>query len=703
MGMISPLLFTVNIPTHAQTDFEAFLSDVVPVDEFEEVLGLTNATQNIDGVIADHNGGLFAIHRTTLADFSILKFKFDDFDMTATVVKTKAQIETDLGKTVLLEGGFGLNPEHSKLYLADSLDAPDITLFEIDLNHTDNLATTILQDSSLDGLQDFGVLPTGEIIIARGDSFGYVDPDASSPSYTEIYTAQDFLDSFGSGADAEPEAVAVNPRTGQVYVFAHDILQLFVIPDVLNPSPLPTHVDPGWGSVDLHDLGVDYDGNVYGWDEGSGDMVFWNGSKTSRHPLDEFFDAAEGGDHDHRQSNGSKDDHDHHGAVGITNWRGMSVQKANSNQAYMHLASGSDEGGLFRVTFGTDPIVDFTTFEVSGVPTAEFEEQLGLTTDTQNLDGVTLGLAPEVFAIHRTPLADLSFIRFDPDYFDSTFQLITTKADIETDLAKTILIEGGFSSDPGGTTLYLAENLDAPDVSLFGIDLQTGDASIILQATDLDGLQDHDTLLSREIVIARGGNFGFVDPDADSPTYIELFVEQDFLNAFGSGTEAEVESVATHPLSGVCYIFAHEILELFRVDNIFAASPTLEHISPGWGDVDLHDMTVDEDGNLYGWDEGNGDIVIWNGVNTFRHPIAEFFEAIEGGDHDHERGYRPKGDHDHEEAVGATNWRGIAARKINQSQAELWLADATDEHGLVHIVFGIAPGVLRALDWKHYN
>ena len=101
MGMISPLLFTVNIPTHAQTDFEAFLSDVVPVDEFEEVLGLTNATQNIDGVIADHNGGLFAIHRTTLADFSILKFKFDDFDMTATVVKTTAQIETDLGKTVL--------------------------------------------------------------------------------------------------------------------------------------------------------------------------------------------------------------------------------------------------------------------------------------------------------------------------------------------------------------------------------------------------------------------------------------------------------------------------------------------------------------------------------------------------------------------------------------------------------------------------
>jgi hypothetical protein len=130
-------------------------------------------------------------------------------------------------------------------------------------------------------------------------------------------------------------------------------------------------------------------------------------------------------------------------------------------------------------------------------------------------------------------------------------------------------------------------------------------------------------------------------------------------------------------------VFGHDTYHLFRVDNP-ETTPTLTWINiPGWtGVVDLHNLAVDADGNLYGFDEANEAIVVYNGTNTFSVTLTSISAAIG-------------------KVVEPTLWRGLKARKISATQSEVWLTDGSGNAGVVRLLFGNAAAGVG--DWAIYE
>jgi hypothetical protein len=342
--------------------------------------------------------------------------------------------------------------------------------------------------------------------------------------------------------------------------------------------------------------------------------------------------------------------------------------------------------------------VDFSMTTITeSLTVAEIQTALGVT-GTSAIDGVALAPADNIFIMHRDNSANETFARLNPVTNAVSFQ--KSIAQVATDLGapytNNITPVGEFVFDPSaGTsgTLYFADNSTAAptEYSLLKINVATGIASEVLRSSNIEGWNSHGVLPSGKIAGVLGEDFssgepsiGHVDPAAGSPSFTTIYTEDDFLGVTPGAVELPIEAVGIDPLNGDAYVFAHDELELFRITN-FDSPTTITHLTiPGWnGVVDLHGLAVDEDHNVYGFDEASEAIRIWNGTNTYAVTFADIEAGLGGSD-----------------PFSPALWRGMKARKINATQSEVWLSSATADYGVVRIVFGAAPSSVS--NWALY-
>jgi hypothetical protein len=351
--------------------------------------------------------------------------------------------------------------------------------------------------------------------------------------------------------------------------------------------------------------------------------------------------------------------------------------------------------------------IDFSVKSITEPLTlAQIQTAAGQTSTTA-IDGVALGPGQDIFVMHRNAAADETFVRINP--FTAAASFTKTHTSIATDLGTTWsalpnfpIPVGEFVWDPNAGiqgTLYFADSTAAsPDgeYGLIKINVATGTASTVLFGDEIAGWNSHGVLPSGKIVGTLGedfelftGNepqFGLVNPAA--PSFDPLFEVDDLKAAvvppLAPLDECPPETIGVHPTTGQIYVFGHDTLHLFRVDTP-ETSPTLNWLNiPGWtGVVDLHNLAVDADGNLYGFDEANAEIVVFNGTNTFAVTIADIEAAIG-------------------KTFSPALWRGLKVRKVASNQSEVWISDASGNAGVVRILFGNANASVGA-DWAIYE
>jgi hypothetical protein len=350
--------------------------------------------------------------------------------------------------------------------------------------------------------------------------------------------------------------------------------------------------------------------------------------------------------------------------------------------------------------------VDFNQVAITQPLTLADVQSAAGQTSTSAIDGVALGPGQNIFLVHVNSDAHETLVGINP--FTQNVFFTKTHTAIKSDLGTTWsaganfpILVGEFvwapTLGPGGS-LILADNSEANpdgDYSLFRVNVGTGTASPLLFGTEIAGWNSHGVLPTGQIVGTLGEDyntftggepkFGLVDPNA--PAFDTLFDEDDLKNAvippLNPSDEVPPETIGVHPVTGQIFVFGHDTLHLFRVDNATTV-PTLTWLNiPGWtGVVDLHGLAVDEDGNLYGFDEANEAIVIYNGTSSFSVSIAAIGTAIGS---------------DFEPAL----WRGLKARKISSTQSEVWLSDGSGNSGVVRIVFGSPAAGVN--DWALYD
>lgn len=334
-------------PATAQIDFSAYeLSFLADVEDIEADLSPANGTSGIDGVAIGPGTTLFAIHRDTNAD-EIL-FSVDTATGASSLVDDLST--SGLPANAIFESGFVANAAGTLLYFAYSdPNTLEVSLVEADISDPGNVAfRTLLTGGDLDDLTDHAILPTGEIVGVRGaDGVGIINPADATPTWTEVVSEADLLALLpGTPAEAPAEAVGVNPDTGDVYVFAHDELETFLIENILDSGTrtVTRLTPPGWaGVVDLHDIVADANGVLYGFDELGESIVVWDGTSSFTHDLDEIAEELELLHGDGRR----------HGAdeLAVTLWRGLAVRAVSPTRVELYIAINDDEHGIIQLAF----------------------------------------------------------------------------------------------------------------------------------------------------------------------------------------------------------------------------------------------------------------------------------------------------------------------------------------------------------------
>lgn len=336
--------------------------------------------------------------------------------------------------------------------------------------------------------------------------------------------------------------------------------------------------------------------------------------------------------------------------------------------------------------------VNFSQRAVTQVSTEAQLRAAAGTVNTQQINGVALQptASGDLFAIHVDNANKESFLRVDASTGAAT--KLTDQpaiiAQLGSPYANAITLIGGFVYSPTANALYFGDNfneVNAGEISLIKLDASTGAASLVTRTTDLEALNDHTILPDGTILATRPGSGSIGTVDANTGAYTERLTEADLLAASSGATELPPESIASNPTNGNTFIFCHDDLELFNVPNITATSPTVTRLTqPGLGAVDMHDLAVDEDSNLFGYDVPTDQIIIVRAsdgaVSTF--PMTEINTALGGG------------------AFSAGFWRGLGARKVNSTQTDLYMSSASNNYGIVRVRFGV--GTASAESWHLY-
>lgn len=331
--------------------------------------------------------------------------------------------------------------------------------------------------------------------------------------------------------------------------------------------------------------------------------------------------------------------------------------------------------------------IDFSTLAISEIPVASIEAITGSTGDTSAIDGVTFGPSRDIYLLHRDDAGEETIVRFDPEAGSGS--VVTTNAAIASGLGPghgpALIFEGGFDTTLNRRFLYFMDSGHASvELALGRVALHSPGApsSLIFRSPLLDDASDFAVLPDGSLVVVRGAEgVGIVDPGA--PSWNLRVSMADLQAALGTSDDAPPESVCVHPITGDVFVFCHDVLEVVRIRNL-AGTPQLQRLAPpNWpGVVDLHDLSVDEAGNLYGFDEGAESLVVFDGEDSFELPLDDLAFALRGG-------AAPP--------LAGTLWRGLAARKINACQSEVFLASSTGDYGVIRVLFGVPPSI----DYDH--
>lgn len=331
---------------------------------------------------------------------------------------------------------------------------------------------------------------------------------------------------------------------------------------------------------------------------------------------------------------------------------------------------------------------------------AEIQTALSVS-NTFTIDGVALGPGDDIFIVHRDTSALETIAQIDP--FTKAVAFTKSVAQLKSDLggvynstATFPILVGEFVYDPTANALFIADqSTGLEDYAVIRVPVGASPATAVIRNnTTVAGWNSHGVLSTGTLVAALGEDHelitggepavGIIDPDAGTPAFTEIFDMDDFLAAASLTGELPPEAVAVNPTNDDVIVFAHDQNRIFRIQNIEGGSPTLTALNiPGWnGVVDLHGLAVDEDGNIYGFDEAAESIVIYNGTSTFEVTFDDIATAL---------GQNPA-----TTPFEATLWRGIKARKISANQSELYIASNNADYGVVRVVFGGAS----VNDWQ---
>lgn len=328
--------------------------------------------------------------------------------------------------------------------------------------------------------------------------------------------------------------------------------------------------------------------------------------------------------------------------------------------------------------------IDFNTPAISQpVTVGAIETIVSKSANTSAIGAVTQAPSGDLYAVHVDSTNNETIFRVNPA--TATGTAIATDSAIGTALgapySTTLIFEGGFETSPGFGAIYFGESFSG-EYALISVNPGTGAPTQVLRSADLADSSDFAVLPTGEIVVVRGGaGVGIVS----GGTYTPKITEAQLIALLPATVPAlPPESLAVNPTNGDVWLFCHDELEIFRVQNITSPTPIITRVViPGWtGVVDLHDMGFDSDGNLYGFDEAAGAIVIWDGTSTYDVPFTEIATALGGG------------------LFEASLWRGITVRTSGTDQADVFLASANSNYGIVRLRFTAGSSVS---DWNLYN
>lgn len=336
--------------------------------------------------------------------------------------------------------------------------------------------------------------------------------------------------------------------------------------------------------------------------------------------------------------------------------------------------------------------VDFSVYTISlAVEQADLDSASGLS-----------GSNPWAMAFH--PNGDLiifndpagnpgGLMRINPD--TKVGSLIRSEADIIADFSGTQTdIDNDYLVVADANTIYFNEHDGGnPANQVIKVDISgTPVASRVVQEEGNNGMA---LLPSGNLALSliqnfggAGNNVGVVDVTA--MTYTTKVTQADIIAVTG-GAAANVPLLAWNPATSAVLVWDEAAFggsdSLLSIANL-EGTPVITEVTPSnWDNGGLSSMTVDADGNIYAFNEFDADagevgINVWNGTTMAVVPRADITAAAGPGNFD-------------TNAPG-----GIAVRRPNSTQAELFLADTFGSSGIVKITFGNPPTEVR--DWSLY-
>lgn len=343
----------------ALADLTFWEAHSIPAEELQDLVSQTS-TLGMDGVAFGAGDNLFAIHANASSDETIFFFDPETDPPVGTVLRTASQIRTDLGftGTPIFESGFDASPDGRYIYFvaSDSADIDgELVLARIDSTVAPYAAVEILGGADLDDMTDFAVIPSGgshQIVGVRGSTgVGTIDPFASTPAWVQRVTEAQLQAVLSTSSTIPTESVAVHPVNGTVYVFAHDVKELFSISNILTAPAATRVVVAGWpGVVDFHDLAVTASGKIVGFDEADpGSIRIFDGTTAYNYTLEDLAATIEGHSHTKSAKHGSGTGAEFEPAL----WRGLVAEDGPDNTVIGFFAAQGEELGVVEITFGT--------------------------------------------------------------------------------------------------------------------------------------------------------------------------------------------------------------------------------------------------------------------------------------------------------------------------------------------------------------
>lgn len=349
-------------------------------------------------------------------------------------------------------------------------------------------------------------------------------------------------------------------------------------------------------------------------------------------------------------------------------------------------------GVVFAASLIACAEVNFVEFSVTQISTLENLETGAGATTTARFDGVAAYPEPDgpLYVVHADAQQKESFLKVIP--LTGEVAKLTDTVQVAVNLGppyrETMNLMSGFAHSPSNNKVYFAEdfNGNSGEVSIIGINANSGVATLALRSTDMQGLSDFTVLPNGHIAGVRGadGNHTLGVINTGMNSWTELLTEADFLAAAPGTTELIPDVIGASVGTGAAYVYCQGGAQLFEIPDAMAETPQLNHVTDSaLADIVIQDIALDQAGNMFAYNEAQNEIII------IRSSDKEVFKVSMS-------------------AIGARlgivtplsplEHRGLSARTAGRGLVDLYLVSSATEHGLVRVRFG---GSTSAVDAWH--